>query len=62
MKFVILLSGIRILVGAKGGFFSVIVGSCSLSCLDAVVDDDDDDAVARARVSCLILVFLSSAS
>lgn len=57
----ILLSGIRILVGAKGGFFSVIVGSASLSCLDVVVDDDDD-AVARARVSCLILVFLSSAS
>ena len=57
MKFVILLSGILIdLGGAKGGFFSVIVGSC----LDAVVDDDD--AVARARVSCLILVFLSSAS
>lgn len=60
MKFVILLSGIRILVGAKGGFFSVIVGSVSLRCLDVVVVDDD--AVARARVSCLILVFLSSAS
>lgn len=59
MKFVILLSGIRILVGAKGGFFSVIVGSVSLRCLDVV---DDDDVVARARVSCLILVFLSSAS
>ena len=59
MKFVILLSGIRIdLVGANGGFFSVIVGSASLGCLDVV----DDDAVARARVSCLILVFLSSAN
>ena len=59
MKFVILLSGILIdLVGAKGGFFSVIVGSASLGCLDVVVDD----AVARARVSSLILVFLSSAN
>lgn len=59
MKFVILLSGILIdLVGANGGFFSVIVGSASLGCLDVVVDD----AVARARVSCLILVFLSSAN
>jgi|APAra0007618328_1042625.scaffolds.fasta_scaffold01433_4 hypothetical protein len=60
MKFVILLSGIRILVGAKGGFFSIIVGSVSLRCLDVVVVVDD--AVARARDSCLILVFLSSAS
>ena len=60
MKFVILLSGIRIdLVGANGGFFSVIVGNASLGCLDVVVVDD---AVARARVSCLILVFLSSAN
>ena len=60
---VILRSGILNFEGANGGFFSVTV--FSVDCLgfrDDSVDDGAEEAAVRDLVSCLSLVFLSSAN
>lgn len=55
MKLEILLSGILMFEGPKGGFFSVVVFGACLGCLIIL-------AAATALFSCFCLVFLSSPS